>query len=204
MKRNRTLNHHCLDCKLSIDDRAKRCRKHANLKSANTRQGKNHWHFIDGRSLREYYCIDCNKEITYTAIRCRSCAHKIIKHSIKTKKKISKAHKGLHHTEDTKKLMSLLKGGTGKPYEHKEYPKNFYELREQIRKRDNYICQKCNRTQKMEFQEFKIKLSIHHIDYNKMNSKKDNLITLCHRCNNKVNKNRNYYKKYFKNVIKSR
>ena len=41
------------------------------------------------------------------------------------------------------------------------------------------------------------KLDIHHIDYNKMNYKKDNLITLCLKCNIKANFNRNYWYAYY-------
>ena len=48
-------------------------------------------------------------------------------------------------------------------------------------------------------------MSIHHIDYNKLNNDEDNLISLCRKCHLKTNKkiNRNYYYKYFKEKIKN-
>ena len=68
------------------------------------------------------------------------------------------------------------------------YPLEFNEpLKEQIRKRDNYICQVC----------FKKGKPVHHIDYNKFNCREDNLITLCKSCNSKANSNRDYWYVYF-------
>ncbi len=67
-------------------------------------------------------------------------------------------------------------------------------LRTEIRKMHNDICQLCLRhvndiTQK--------KLSVHHIDYNKHNSDKNNLLPLCKYCHSKTNFNREYWTKYF-------
>ena len=64
-------------------------------------------------------------------------------------------------------------------------------LRESIRKRDNYVCQLCNKSQG------DIAHDVHHIDYDKKNCNPDNLITLCHSCNSKVNFNRDYWTNYF-------
>lgn len=61
------------------------------------------------------------------------------------------------------------------------------ELKELIRKRDNYICQLCKKSGK----------TIHHIDYNKDNCDPKDLITLCKSCNAKVNYNRNLWTIYF-------
>jgi len=71
------------------------------------------------------------------------------------------------------------------------------KLKDQIRERDNYTCQKCNRPQS----DFKETLTVHHIDYNKKNSDPVNLITLCISCNVKVNKNREYWTKYFQAMV---
>ena len=46
------------------------------------------------------------------------------------------------------------------------------------------------------------RLSVHQIDYNKNNNKKNNLITLCMRHNAKANFLRDYCKEYFYNLIK--
>ena len=62
-------------------------------------------------------------------------------------------------------------------------------LREKIRKRDKNRCQVCGKTKK----ENKQNHTVHHIDYDKMNSAEDNLITLCRGCNCKVNFNREFW-----------
>ena len=67
------------------------------------------------------------------------------------------------------------------------------ELKELIRKRDNYKCQECQRRQEEHFRQ----LSVHHIDYNKKNSDPKNLITLCTCCHGKTNYARKYWIAYF-------
>ena len=39
---------------------------------------------------------------------------------------------------------------------------------------------------------------------NRRSYKGENLINLCNECNNRVNKNRNFWKEYFKNKIKEK
>ena len=63
--------------------------------------------------------------------------------------------------------------------------------------RDGYKCQLCKAPQ-IEFTE---KLCIHHIDYNKMNTTQRNNISLCRKCNSKVNSKRKYWKKYFNKLL---
>lgn len=73
-----------------------------------------------------------------------------------------------------------------------DYPREFNDgLREQIRKRDNYICQICDRRQKRG----EIGFDIHHWTYDKKDL--DHLITLCHTCHTKTNYNRNLWVLYF-------
>jgi len=66
------------------------------------------------------------------------------------------------------------------PFEvNKEYPTEFTtKLRNQIKQRDNFTCQECNKIES----QLKYKLHVHHIDYNKKNNKPENLITLCKSC----------------------
>lgn len=75
------------------------------------------------------------------------------------------------------------------------------ELKEQIRERDNYICQKCGKTEKEYIEEKGRVLSVHHIDYIKKHNSNNNLITLCNDCNLEVNKNRPQWTRYFTNML---
>ena len=85
------------------------------------------------------------------------------------------------------------------------YPLKFNnKLKEQIRKRDNYICQKCGITEEEHLSVYGKVLAVHHIDYNKKNCNDDNLITLCGECNNRVNVNRQYWIKHFQKIIKNK
>jgi len=87
------------------------------------------------------------------------------------------------------KLSPNWKGGISfEPYS----PEFNKRLKKRIKKRDNYTCQLC---EKKQF------LHIHHIDYNKKNSVEYNLITLCRKCNGKVNFNRKSWTKKFRQII---
>ena len=70
------------------------------------------------------------------------------------------------------------------------------DLKESIRKRDDYVCQICGIHQD-ELKGFNRKLDVHHIDYNKKNLNPKNLISLCRSCHMKTNHNREYWIKYF-------
>ncbi len=59
------------------------------------------------------------------------------------------------------------------------YPMEFNnELKEKIRERDNRMCQICG----LKEEDNKVKLSTHHIDYNKKRNTESNLISLCSKC----------------------
>jgi len=130
-------------------------------------------------------------------------------HTIEAKKKISKKKRGKHTSPKTefkkqhfvpKKVrtkISLSNGGTGVPYENTKYGTEFrHILKEFIHKQNNYTCQLCGKKES-ELKGYYKKLDVHHIDYNKMNCKKDNLISLCRKCNVKANFNRDYWYAYF-------
>jgi hypothetical protein len=70
-------------------------------------------------------------------------------------------------------------------------------LRESIRKRDNYICHECGIHQDELSDRFYKHLDIHHIDYNKENCNPNNLISLCRSCHVKTNINRLYWRNYY-------
>lgn len=78
------------------------------------------------------------------------------------------------------------------------YPFDFNEeLKKLIRKRDNYTCQLCGRTQEEEGR----KLDVHHIDYIKENLNPNNLTSLCRSCNAKVNTIRECWTKFFQKKL---
>ncbi len=78
------------------------------------------------------------------------------------------------------------------------------ELKEQIRKRDNYRCQQCFRHQDELFRKqrgkiINVKLCVHHIDFDKKNNDPKNLISLCLSCHAQTNFNREGWIDYFEN-----
>ena len=97
---------------------------------------------------------------------------------------------------DYKVKPSVIKEGYGKFCSHKcqyifnsgenhpqwkggdsPYPKEWNQIRREIRKRDTYLCMMCDRHQ----DEFDRSHSVHHIDGDKNNCNPNNLISLCAR-----------------------
>lgn len=78
------------------------------------------------------------------------------------------------------------------------YPSEFNdELKNEIRKRDNFTCQQC----KFKEEQLDRKLDVHHMDYNKMNNNPNNLISLCRVCHMQTNFNREDWNTYFKSIL---
>jgi len=88
----------------------------------------------------------------------------------------------------------LWKGGTSfEPYS----PDFNNHLKRKIKIRDNYTCCACGKETQ--------KLSIHHINYDKLDSNEKNLISLCTRCHNKTNVfNREHWIKFFVSIIEEK
>ena len=164
----------CIDCGIKIYLYSKaRCRScESKRRWKNKEYKQKNKKKATGRNFPK--CIDCGKKITYRAKRCRKCAGK--QQSLKIMGKKNPMY-----------INGLSKNG---------YPSEFnYKLKLKIFIRDNFTCQKCRKKRK-------IYLTAHHIDYNKQNCKKKNLITLCQRCNIKVNYDRDYWYAYFKYIMK--
>lgn len=80
----------------------------------------------------------------------------------------------------------------GKSFE--EYTFAFNKaLKEYIRERDNHVCQECGYTES----QLSYILSVHHIDYDKKNNSKSNLVSLCKSCHSKTTFNRDDWTKHF-------
>ena len=118
--------------------------------------------------------------------------------------------KGKHHTESSKaKLSKSLKGLlTGEKHPNwlggtsfEPYLPDFNDqLKEEIRKRDNYTCRMCGTIEK----ELNTKLHVHHIDYDKQNNATENLISLCISCHMKTNGRRIFWQGFILGRIISR
>ena len=91
------------------------------------------------------------------------------------------------------------RGGTDRD----PYPFQFnYELKAKIRERDGHVCQLCGIREDEHINAFRRNLAINHINYDKTNNDASNLISLCMSCNSKVNWNRKYWTRYFRNLLK--
>ena len=162
---------------------------------------KRHGNFKTGKYCTPHYCKDCKCLIDRIgrSIRCHHCdiVHKY-ETGVWNKKGDNNPMAGRHHKKSTRIQQSLSAGGNGIPGENSEYPLSFYRIREQILKRDNYTRQICGITEETLKKKHKRSLYVHHIDYNKQNSKKNNLITLCGDHNTKVNYNKPFWQEYLK------
>lgn len=124
------------------------------------------------------------------------------KHSVETKEKMSIAGKGRKASIETilkrsGKNNSRWKGGISfEPYcidwtkEYKEY----------IKERDNHTCQNPDCWHTTDY----LSLTVHHINYTKKNCSPKNLITLCHSCNSRANKNREEHTKFYQEIIEQK
>jgi len=205
----KNMKNYCIDCKKEICCGSVRCKSCANkfyryerIKNRRKQDGTNNPNYKGGLP----HCIDCKKELsTYKCKRCCSC---------ETKRKYKLGlinNKGINHPNYGKKRPEFSKQilGDNNPnwqggISFEPYSSEFNsELKEQIRKRDNYICQKCGKKQDSFIGFFK-RLTIHHIDYDKDNNKENNLISLCNRCNSEVNAIRGYWKKFFTAILINR
>ena len=155
-------------------------------------------HYTEGKA-----CTDCGAPIDNRSTRCVNCSPKATKRYnggtrrprnrlTGTCKDCGKPiYKGSTYCQSCcqkgERNHSYVNGTSGN---YSAYPEDFtVELREQIRKRDKYVCKHCGGDDK----ELGRNLSIHHIDYDKDNNDPSNLITLCVSCHMKTNVNRIFW-----------
>jgi hypothetical protein len=116
-------------------------------------------------------------------------------HNIKTKIKMSQGH-----FKNSEGILNpnWYYGKSFEPYT-KDFNKKF---RAAIKERDG-CCMLCN----IDFEDLKLlkkRVSIHHIDYNKLNSFPQNCISICNRCHSKTNHNRNQWILFFQSLLKEK
>jgi len=150
-------------------------------------------------------------------------------HSIESKNKMSESHKGNHHSEETCKKISDAKKGKPMLEKQKEKLRQYTgekasnwkggiswipycnkftkKLKEEIRIKYDRKCFLCGIDEKDNAKRNTgsiIKLPVHHIDYDKeqgCNGKKFELVSLCSKCNIKVNQNREYWKQKIRDKL---
>ncbi len=165
------------------------------------------------------FCKVCNKEFFVTPYgvtkrkhcsqQCHNIANKNRQYNSKWRRKIGKANLKRIWTLKSREKAALTrsrinpKGKDSHFWQggitQKKYPKLWTrQLKERIRVRDNFICQIC----KIPELELNRRLSIHHIDYDKKNCQKDNLICLCNTCHQKTNLNHKYWQDYLSKEMK--
>ena len=185
----------CIDCGEQVSTKkTKRCNS-CFMKGKNNpsfgKKGKEAFGYIDGRSKKKYRCFDCNKEVCSWKIkRCQSCA-------CKNRFKDPRNHP--NYGKRGREASNYIHGKAYEPYAS-EFNK---KLKNQIKQRDNYICQHCGMTQEEHFKKYNRDIEVHHIDYDGKNYKKDNLITLCKSDNMKANKNRDYWFAYYTYIMEN-
>ncbi len=150
-------------------------------------------------------CVTCNKELTrkQTKNRQKFCSRECY---YKNQSKVLTGVKQPHYLgENNPNFGNHCLQGKNNPnwkngLSNLPYAIEFNEeLKAKIRKRDNYICQnkECNMIEEEHLICYGFNLSIHHIDYNKMNSDEKNLIVLCFQFNGRANSNRDYWMSKF-------
>lgn len=107
--------------------------------------------------------------------------------SEETKRKISKSRKGIYIGPNAPGWQ----GGIA----HEPYCYSWPDISMFIKERDNYTCQNpdCRKNS--------IRMTTHHIDYNKKNCDPSNLITLCNSCNSRANFNRKRHTNFYQRIM---
>lgn len=142
-------------------------------------------------------------------------------HSTKTKEKIRIANKGKPRTDEFKERMrGFAKERFGIPEKHpmwggglsyEPYCIKFNdEFRERVREYWDRKCVLCNKTEKQQMNEMKengkrvFQLAVHHVTYNKnmcCDDSKPLFVALCASCHAKTNRNREFWKKCFEDIV---
>ena len=133
-------------------------------------------------------------------IRKKMVGRKFPKHSEYMKLKNPMFNKETSNKMSGENSHKWLGGKSFEPYGI-EFNKRFKLL---IKQRDGFICFKCGMKEEDAKKLFKHNLGIHHIDYIKKNTFKENCCSLCCRCHSETSSNRNSWIKFFQSLLSER
>jgi Mor family transcriptional regulator len=157
------------------------------------------------KTFEEIHGVEKAKEIKEKLIKNNSKYWKNKKRSEETINKIKENHKGKHISPLTEfgKLDKHPNWNNGSSFE--PYTKDFNKMfKLAIKQRDGFMCLKCGMREEDHIKLFRQRLHIHHIDYIKENTFKENCCVLCMRCNMEVNSNRTSWTKFFQSLLSER
>jgi len=121
-------------------------------------------------------------------VECEKCGKEVLKKKDRVEKRKNLYCSNDCYYEDKKEKVigennSNWKGGSS----YEEYPEKFNKkLKRQIRERDNHTCQMCGASEEYCKDVFDRVLEVHHLDENKQNCDKQNLISVCRSCHGKL------------------
>lgn len=128
----------------------------------------------------------------------KNTSDKVKELSLKLSKiKKERIAQGLIKIPKGKDNHSWLGGKSFEPYDYK-FNREFKNL---VRLRDNFCCMNCGISEQKSILIRGRALSIHHINYDKLNTCLMNCVTLCTTCNNKANFNRENWISYFQEIL---
>lgn len=157
------------------------------------------------RNKKNKQTLEDNPDIVKNIIKKRNQTYKdnpeIRENAIKKFKQTLKNNPNIMK-QQSKKVSATLQGIELKDWKkfvsREPYSQNWNnKFKRLIRKRDNYICLKCGKHQEKE----KHSLAVHHINYDKKLTIKENCCTICRKCNIEVNKNRKHWTKFFQSLL---
>ena len=151
---------------------------------------------IHKRNRIERLCEICGKTFKVKPVAIKNSGAKYCSHIC-----MWKGQKGKEKPSIQGKLNYNWKNGASR----QQYPLKFNDdLKESIRKRDDYTCQLCKLHDEEHILVYGYNLMVHHIDYIKENCENNNLVSLCNQCHGRTNYNRAYWTQFFVNKLKER
>lgn len=139
------------------------------------RLGENNPNWKNNEELSQSICPTCNKKFSYV----RNGVHK-------NAKKIF-CSLGCRRKINTRTNTEVLR--------KQQYPKEYRYIRDEILEEYSHSCFFCGTKEKPD--DINTRPEVHHIDYDRKNNQKENLICLCKRCHTMAHYNRTFWENVF-------